>query len=148
MCKYCPDPRGIPFIQADPVPVSKATFPLISEAALDFSAWKGSRFNFSKGCRTVAGLPSLQRKQTPSSSRQCPYEGVRGDKDTQNLWARADFVEKNFPIPYWSSLSSQIRACTNTPSPQHPHPPRPGGWLPFPNQFLLQGYNKVFLKFY
>lgn len=94
-----PTKAGIRLIQADSIRISKATFPLISEAALDFSAWKGSRFVFSKGHRAVAGVPSLQRKQAPSSSRQCPYEGIRGDNDTQNLWARADFVEKNLPIP-------------------------------------------------
>lgn len=83
-----PTKAGIRLIQAYVIPISKATFALISDAALDFSAWKGTRFVFSKGYKTVAG-----------SSRQCPYEGIRGDRDTQNLWARADFVEKNIPIP-------------------------------------------------
>lgn len=94
-----PTKAGIRLIQADAIPISKATFPLISDAALDFSTWKGWRFVFSKGYRTMAGIPSLQRKQAPSSSRQCPYEGIRGNNVTQNLWARADFVEKNLSIP-------------------------------------------------
>lgn len=61
-----PTKGGIGFILADSVPISKATSPLNSEAALDFSAWKGSRLIFSKGYRTVAGIPSLQRKQASS----------------------------------------------------------------------------------
>lgn len=63
-----PTKAGIRLIQADAILISKATFPLISEAALDFSAWKGSGFVFGKGYRTVAGIASLQRKQAPRSS--------------------------------------------------------------------------------
>lgn len=117
-----PTKAGICLIQADAIPISKATFPLISDAALDFSAWKGSRFIFSKGYRTMAGIPSLRRKQAPSSSRQCPSEGIRGDNVTQNLWARADFVEKNLPIPNGAPLSSYIWVFTNPLSREPPAP--------------------------
>lgn len=145
-----PTRGGIYLIQGDSIPTSGATFPcapfLSSQKQLwDFSGWDES-FVFSKHHRKLAGIALSRENKSLVSPGSVQIKAPEVTATHTASLGKEFFCREE---PSHSNRATRVPKyrCPQTHSEgslQLPHTP---GWLPLPNQFLLHGHNKVFLKF-